>query len=184
MRNRPGAQRGKADENATSRHIRQPVPIVGPVDKGTAQGRTSFTQSVVNGFKVGLSRPVLNEVTAKAVNRKVRGESNDRVFVTLTCFQDGVSKVVPKEKETVQATHKRTRSWAFPSTNAAQRVPLAPVKQPIQRPPPAPTAAPYARPRLSIPRVQVHPPRRFSRVSPPKRQSVKLVVKKEEKRIS
>lgn len=51
-------QRGKNDENAASRHIRQ----------HSASSR--LTQREVNGVKLNLLRPALGEVTLKAVNRK------------------------------------------------------------------------------------------------------------------
>lgn len=62
MRNRPG--RTKVDENATSRHARQP-----------STARLSQTMVNVQALKTGLAQPraALGEVTTTAVNRnKVR----------------------------------------------------------------------------------------------------------------
>jgi hypothetical protein len=63
LRTRP-VQRSKADENATSRHARQPSGIVPP-------GASRFTAKELVGAKSNQSRTVLSEVTLAAVNRKV-----------------------------------------------------------------------------------------------------------------
>lgn len=65
LRNRALAQRAKADENATSRHIRQPSAS-GP------SGLARLAQKDIIGLKQNQARTVLNEVTTTAVNRKVR----------------------------------------------------------------------------------------------------------------
>ncbi|KAF9223869.1 hypothetical protein BS17DRAFT_704681 [Gyrodon lividus] len=63
-RTRLGAQRKvNADENATSRHLRQASGIAG--------AGASRASAVLNGLKSGIQRPALGEVTTTAVNRKV-----------------------------------------------------------------------------------------------------------------
>lgn len=65
-RTRIGAQRKvNGDENATSRHLRQP--------SGTTTGGASRATAILNGLKGGPQRPALGEVTTTAVNRKVSG---------------------------------------------------------------------------------------------------------------
>ncbi|ESK89032.1 g2 mitotic-specific cyclin-b [Moniliophthora roreri MCA 2997] len=62
QRVRTGAQRGKADENATAKHLRQP-------SSGIALP-ARIIQKDVGGPKATLIRPALGEVTTTAVNRK------------------------------------------------------------------------------------------------------------------
>jgi len=62
MRNRTGPQRLKnGDENATSKHLRQPSGIA-----------IAGSRLVAGIGKTGPQRPALGEVTTIAVNRKVR----------------------------------------------------------------------------------------------------------------
>jgi hypothetical protein len=65
LRNRVPVHRAKGDENAATRHLRQPSSI-------SMAGASRFAYSVVSGFKANQSRPALTEVTTTAVNRKVR----------------------------------------------------------------------------------------------------------------
>lgn len=63
-RTRIAAQRKvNGDENAASRHLRQP--------SGTTTGGASRAAAILNGLKGGPQRPALGEVTTAAVNRKV-----------------------------------------------------------------------------------------------------------------
>ncbi|KAG1750171.1 hypothetical protein EDB19DRAFT_1594882, partial [Suillus lakei] len=67
---RIGVTRKNADENATSKHLRQT----------SAQGVATRASVVINGLKNGPQRPALGEVTTTAVNRKdVAGKGKDAV---------------------------------------------------------------------------------------------------------
>jgi hypothetical protein len=73
------AQRVKADENAMSRHLRQP-------SNGTTGGVSRFSAKEANGVKTTQTRTALGEVTLTAVNRKVRLVAPWRLSWWLTMF--------------------------------------------------------------------------------------------------
>ncbi|KAJ4476219.1 cyclin [Lentinula aciculospora] len=128
--------RGKADENATSKHLRQ-------LSGSTLPGTSKTLQKEVITVKGNLIRPALGEVTTTAVNRR----ENNKVSIG-------------KEKEKDEVSLKRGRSNS--TNNAAQRVPLGPGRSQIA-PPVTSTAPIRAAPgRLSRPTV-VNPPRRSIR---------------------
>ena len=138
---RPLAQRVKADENAMSKHLRQPSNV--------NAGASRLAAKDVNAAKPTQPRTALGEVTLAAVNRKVRWALLSVVCWWLTgYFQDPAPKVnVGKPKE--PASLKRGRS---DSNTVAQRVPLGPGRSQIA--PPVANAinvrAPLARPRIPV----------------------------------
>ncbi|KAF9236744.1 cyclin [Melanogaster broomeanus] len=102
-RTRLGAQRKvNADENATSRHLRQ-----ASVTAGTGASRVS---AVLDGLKNGPQRPPLGEVTTTAVNRKDALKAAAK-----EALKDGVDHGVKRARSSSQAT-----------TLGAQRVPVGP----------------------------------------------------------
>ncbi|KAJ7475788.1 cyclin [Mycena latifolia] len=106
LRARPAVQR-KADENATSRHARQPSGIVPP-------GASRFAPKELVGAKTNQSRPVLSEVTLAAVNRK-----------------DPLNKLAAgSDKPETGVKRLRSNSTAL----AAQRVPLGPGRSQVAPP--------------------------------------------------
>ncbi|KAK7044247.1 B-type cyclin [Paramarasmius palmivorus] len=96
QRIRAGAQRGKADENATAKHLRQP-------SSGIALPARIIQKDIGGVSKPSFVRPALGEVTTTAVNRKD-------------------NKNTGKEKEEVGLKRGRSNS----SANAVQRVPIGP----------------------------------------------------------
>ncbi|KAJ3862411.1 cyclin [Lentinula novae-zelandiae] len=105
--------RGKADENATSKHLRQL--------SGSALSGTSKTlQKEAVGVKNNIVRAALGEVTTTAVNRR---ENNSKVLLG-------------KEKDEVSLKRGRSNS----TNNAVQRVPLGPGRSQIA--PPVTSTAP------------------------------------------
>lgn len=116
---------------------------------------------MVNGVKGNQIRPVLNEVTTTAVNRKVCCSLSVIYLGGLHSCQDPVSKLIGKEKE--EAGLKRGRSNS--SVTTAQRVPLGPGRAQVA--PPVANAinarAPLIRTQRQIPVLNN---RRISRVVP------------------
>ncbi|KAG5647421.1 hypothetical protein DXG03_000492 [Asterophora parasitica] len=101
------AQRVRADENAMSRHLRQPSNVA-------AAGAVRFTAKESNGVKT-VQRQALGEVTTAAVNRKETGIKPNN---------NGKDKEVP-------GSLKRGRS---DSTSLAQRVPRGPGRAQVAPP--------------------------------------------------
>ncbi|KAJ7650369.1 cyclin [Roridomyces roridus] len=108
LRTRTAAQRSKADENATSRHARQPSGILPP-------GAARFSAKDLANAKAGQSRTVLSEVTLAAVNRK-----------------DPLGKLVAGSDKPETTGVKRLRSNS--TAVGAQRVPLGPGRSQIAPP--------------------------------------------------
>ncbi|KAJ3787012.1 cyclin-like protein [Lentinula aff. detonsa] len=107
--------RGKADENATSKHLRQ--------QSGSGLPRSSKAlQKEVVGVKSNPMRSALGEVTTTAVNLR---ENNSKVLLG-------------KEKDKDEVSLKRGRSNS--TNNAVQRVPLGPGRSQIA--PPVTSTAP------------------------------------------
>ncbi|KAF5367401.1 hypothetical protein D9758_003776 [Tetrapyrgos nigripes] len=141
LRSRPMAHRGKADENATSKHVRQPSGI------GRAGGSGIVHKEGVIGTKGNVARPALGEVTTFAVNRNK--ETSSRVFTG-------------KNKDEVSLKRGRSDS----SSNVAQRVPLGPGRAPAA--PPVANVAPVRAhpPRATLPPTSIsfNQPKRLPRI--------------------
>ncbi|KAF8656848.1 hypothetical protein AX16_002395 [Volvariella volvacea WC 439] len=120
---RSATQRVKADENATSRHIRQSSGITG-VSRYSAKDN-------VGAAKPSYPRQALGEVTMAAVNRK----------------ENTVKTLPGKDKEEVGSKRGRSNS----SSTAPQRVPLRPTKTQVTVPAPSANNArvPAVRTRVS-----------------------------------
>ncbi|KAJ3727928.1 cyclin-like protein [Lentinula raphanica] len=110
-------QRGKADENATSKHLRQQSGSGLPWSSKVLQKEPS-------GLKSNPTRSALGEVTTTAVNRR---ENNSKVLLG-------------KEKEEVNLKRGRSNS----TNNAVQRVPLGPGRSQVA--PPVVSTAPIRAP--------------------------------------
>lgn len=148
------AQRVKADENATSRHLRQPS------NAGGAASR--FTAKEVGVAAVNQVRPALGEVTTTAVNRKVGVTIfffAYQLSLTLTRLQDIGSKIASgKDKEEVGLKRGRSNS-----TTVAQRVPLGPGRGQVA--PPVANSV-HARVSVAARRIPVQTTKRISKPIP------------------
>lgn len=124
--------RGKADENATSKHLRQL--------SGSALSGTSKTlQKEAVGVKNNIVRAALGEVTTTAVNRRVRWLSRlpcPRVAHNFSTQENNSKVLLGKEKDEVSLKRGRSNS----TNNAVQRVPLGPGRSQIA--PPVTSTAP------------------------------------------
>ncbi|KAJ6619684.1 cyclin-like protein [Mycena sp. CBHHK59/15] len=138
VRTRPIIQRTKADENATSRHSRQPSGVV-------AGGASRFQPKESIASKTNQSRTVLSEVTLAAVNRK---EPLTKLVAGSDKAETGVKRL-------------RSNSAAIP----AQRVPLGPGRSQVA--PPVANVVNARAPPSRVLRQTIPTSRRAMRVPPP-----------------
>ncbi|KAJ3491800.1 hypothetical protein NLI96_g486 [Meripilus lineatus] len=141
MRNRTGPQRTRTngDENAASKHLRQPSSIV-----AATASRSTHSLVNVHALKNGPHRSALGEVTTTAVNRKVCVSDTISILfrvyrilsfqlrnirLTTSCFvQETASKLSGKGKDSTETGVKRARSSSTAATIGPQRVPLGPAR--------------------------------------------------------
>ncbi len=139
MRNRTGPQRTRfnADENSTSKHLRQTSSIA-----AATASRSTHSLVNVHALKNGPHRSALGEVTTTAVNRKVRfssiTDSLYRLFrflssllenyhlITSCIVQENANKFSGKDKDAAEAGVKRLRSSSTATATGPQRIPLGP----------------------------------------------------------
>ncbi|RDB25905.1 G2/mitotic-specific cyclin cdc13 [Hypsizygus marmoreus] len=145
------AQRVKADENAMSRHLRQPSNVMAP-------GAARLTAKDANAAKPAQTRQALGEVTITAVNRKVCCYPFTKSPKLTLIQKDPGTKPNGGKDET---SLKRGRS---DSTALAQRVPLGPGRGQV-----APPVANAVNARVPVIRARIMAGvnKRIPRVAPP-----------------